>query len=74
MDRKREVSISFSAFVKISPFSKFKKCKTNKAVLTIVIGLKNILCWNLVKSALNKEDRSVAVYSPFIFYFLFLFL
>ena len=32
----------------------FKKFKTNKAVLTIVTGLKNILHWNLVKSALDK--------------------
>ena len=55
----------FSAFVKISPCDKFKKIKTNKAVLTIVIGLKNILHWNLVKSALDKEDRRVPVYSPF---------
>ena len=42
----------------------------NKAILTIVIGLKNILCWNLVKSALDKEDKSVPVYSP-VFNFLF---
>ena len=27
--------------------------------------LKNILHWNLVKSALDKEDRRVPVYSPF---------
>ena len=70
----REVSFSvlkcFSAFVKISPCSKFKKIRTNKAVLTIVIGLKNILHWNLVKSALDKEDKSVPVYSP-LFNFLF---
>ena len=33
----------------------------NKAILTIVIGLKNILHWNLVKSVLNKEDKSVLV-------------
>ena len=56
---------SFYAFVKISPCSKFKKFKTNKAVLAIVIGLNNILHWNLVKSALDKEDRRVPVYSPF---------
>ena len=30
----------FASFVKISPCGKFKKIKTNKAVLTIVIGLK----------------------------------
>ena len=35
----------------------FKNFKTNKAVLTIVIGLENILCWNLVKSALDKERQ-----------------
>ena len=44
----------FSAFVKISPCRKFKKFKTNKAVLTIVSGLKNIVHLNLVKSALDK--------------------
>ena len=60
----------FSAFVKISPCGKLKKFKTNKAVLTIVIGLKNILRWNLVKSALDKEDKNVPVYSP-LFNFLF---
>ena len=69
MDRGREVSFSaskcFSAFVKISPCGKFKKCKTNKAILTIAIGLKNILYWNLVKFALDKEDKSVPVYSLF---------
>ena len=64
------VSKCFSAFVKISPCSKFKKFKTNKAILTIVIGLKNILRWNLVKSALDKKDKSVPVYSP-VFNFLF---
>ena len=49
-----------------------KKFKTNKATLTIVIGLNNILCWNLVKSALDKKDKSVhvPVYSP-VFNFLF---
>ena len=60
----------FSALVKISPCSKFKKFKTNKAIFTIVIGLKNILHWNLVKSALGQEDKSVPVYSP-LFNFLF---
>ena len=54
-----------SVFVKIFPCGKFKKFKTNKAVLTVVIGLENILCWNLVKSVLDKEDCSVPVYSPF---------
>ena len=55
----------FSTFVKISPCGRFKKFKTSKAVLKIVIGLKNTLHWNLVKSALDKEDRRVPVYSPF---------
>ena len=68
MGRGREVSFNvskcFSAFVKISPCGRFKNFKTNKAILTIVIGLKNILHWNLVKSALDKEDKSVPVYSP----------
>ena len=58
--------MTFSFLRCFSPCSKFKKFKTNKAVLTIVIGLENILCWNLVKSALNKEDSSVAVYTPFL--------
>ena len=74
MGKRREVSFSvskcFSAFVKISPCGKFKKFKTNKAILTVVIGLKNIFHWNLVKSALDKEDKSVPVYSP-LFNFLF---
>ena len=56
----------FSALVKISPCGKFKKFKTNKAVLTIVIGLENILCWNLVKFALDKVDSSVSVYTLFL--------
>ena len=63
MGRGREVSFNdskcFSAFVKISPCGKFKKFKTNKAVLTVVTGLENSLCWNLVKSVLDKEDSSV---------------
>ena len=58
MGRGREVSFNslkcLSAVVKISSSGKFKKFKTNKAVLTIVTGLKNILHWNLVKSALDK--------------------
>lgn len=32
--------------------------------------LENILCWNLVKSALDKEDSSVPVYSLFNFFYL----
>ena len=36
----------------------------NKAILTIVIGLKNILHYNLVKFALDKEDKSVFVHFP----------
>ena len=47
-----------------------KNLKQNKAILTIVTGLKNILHWNLVKSALDKEDRSVPVYSPFLNFFI----
>ena len=69
MGRGREVSFNvskcFSAFVKISPCGRFKNFKTNKAILTIVIGLENILCWNLVKSALYKEDSSVPVHPLF---------
>ena len=75
MGKGREVSFNvskcFSAFVKISPCGKFKKFKTNKATLTTIIGLKNILRWNLVKSALDKEDKNVPVYSPFNFFFFF---
>ena len=67
--RGREVSFNaskcLSALVKISPCGKLKKFKTKKAVLKILTGLENILCWNLVKSALYKEDSSVPVYSPF---------
>ena len=74
MGRGREVSFNsskcLSAFFKISPCGKFKKFKTNKAVLTIVTGLENILCWNLVKSALDKEESSVPVYSPFLNFFI----
>ena len=65
------VSRRFSVFVKISPCGKLKKFKANKAVLTIIIGLKNILHWNLVESVLHKEDRSVSAYSPpFSFFYL----
>ena len=68
MGRGREVSFNsskgFSARVKIPPWGKFKKFKTNKAVLTIVIGLESIQCWDLVKSTLDKEDRNVPAYSP----------
>ena len=75
MGRGREVSFSslkcFSALVKISPCGKFKNFKTNKAVLTIVIGLENIFCWNLVKSAFDKEDSTVpCVFPLFKFFYL----
>ena len=50
LGRGREVSFNsskcFSALVKISPCAEFKNFKTNKAVLTVGIGLENILCWN----------------------------
>ena len=73
MGREREVffnsSKCLSALVKIFPCVRLKKFKTTKAVLTIVIGLENILCWTLVKSALDKEDSSVSVYSPFFNFF-----
>ena len=49
---------------------KFKKYKTNKVVLTRVTGLKNILCWNPVKPALEEGDGSVPVYSPFYICFI----
>ena len=77
MGRGRELSFNSSkclpVFFKISPCGKFKKFKTNKAVLTIVIGLENILRWNLVKSALDKEDSSVPVTTLFpLFKFFYL--
>ena len=50
---------------------RLKKIKTNKAVLTIDIGLESILCWNLVKSALDKEDSSVPVHTPFLKIYVF---
>ena len=61
---------SFSSLVKIFPCGRFKKFKTNRAILTIIMRLENILCWNLVKSALDKEDTSVPVYSPFFNFFI----
>ena len=74
MGRGREESFSsskcLSAHVKIPPCGKFKKIKTNKAMLTIVIHLKNILSWNLVKSALDKEDKSIPVYSLYLIFYL----
>ena len=74
MGRGREVSFNsskyFSVLVKISPCFKFKKFKTNKAVLTIVIGLENILCRNLVESALERDDSNVPVYSPLLTFFI----
>ena len=42
----------------------------NKAILTIVIGLKNILHYNLVKFALDKEDKSIPVYSLYLIFYL----
>ena len=33
-----------------------------------VIGLENILCWNLVESALERGDSNVPVYSPFLIF------
>ena len=69
MGRGREVSFNsskcLSALVKIFPCGRFKKFKTNRAVLTIIMSLENIFCWNLVKSALDREDSSVPLYSSF---------
>ena len=74
MGRGREVSFNaskyFSAFLKISPCGKFKKFKANKVVLTIVIDLDNILHWNLVMSAIEKQDSSVLCIAPSIFFFI----
>ena len=55
----------FSVLVKISPCGKFKQFTTDKAVLTIVIGLETILCWHLVESTLEREESNVPGYSPF---------
>ena len=51
-------------------FKNLTDWKQEKAILTIVIGLKDILHWNLVKCVLDKEDKSISVYSP-LFNFLF---
>ena len=56
----------FLLLLRYLPVVSFKKIKTNKAVLTIVIDLENILHWSLVKCALDKEDSSVPVYSPYL--------
>ena len=64
---------NLSSLVKIFPCGRFKKFKTNRAVSTIIMSLENILCWNLVKSALDKEDSSVPVYSPFFNFFICIF-
>ena len=73
MGRRREVSYNslkfISVLVKISLCGKFKKIKTNKSVLTIVIDLDNILHWNLVMSAIEKQDSSVLCIAPSIFFY-----
>ena len=73
MGRRREVSFNslkcISVLVKISLYGKFKKIKTNKSVLTIVIDLDNILHWNLVMSAIEKQDSSVLCIAPSIFFY-----
>ena len=72
MGKGREVSFNsskcLSSLVKIFPCGRFEKFKRNRAVLTIIMSLENILYWNLVKSASDKEDSSVPVYSPFNFF------
>ena len=74
MGRGKEESFNsskcFSALVKISPCGKFKKFKTNKAILTLVVGLENILGWNLVKSVLDEEDSNVPMYFPLFNFFI----
>ena len=35
-------------------------------MLTIVVCLENILCWNLVKSALNKQEISCTCVFPLL--------
>ena len=58
-EEEKSPSVPWNAFLlslKYLPVVSLKIFKTNKAVLTIAMGLENILCWNLVKSALDKED------------------
>ena len=45
----------FFCFCQNTPCGKLKNFKTNKAVLAIVTGLKNILCWNLLGSFNGPE-------------------
>ena len=61
----------FLLLLKYFPVVGFKKIKTNRAVLTVIMSLENILCWNLLKSALDKEDRNVPMYSPFFNFLIF---
>ena len=74
MGRGREVSFNslkcFSALVKIFPCGRFKNFKTNIAVLTIVMGLENILCWN--QSLLWIRKTAVFLCIPPFLIFLFI--
>ena len=69
-EEEKSPSIPRNAFLLMSRYLLAVSLKKIKAILTIVISLKNVLHWNLVKSALDKEDKSVPVYSP-LFNFLF---
>ena len=64
MGRGREVSFNvlkcFSAFVKISSCSKFKKFKANKAILTIVIERKESdNDENIVRKYFSPKEKKI---------------
>ena len=65
-EEEKSPSIPRNAFLLMSRYLLAVSLKKIKAILTIVISLKNVLHWNLVKSALDKEDKNVPVYSPLI--------
>ena len=66
--------MSLNVFLLLSKYLLVVSLKNVKqSCINIVIGLKNILCWNLVKSALDKEDRCVPVCSPFFNCFIYSF-
>ena len=62
MGRGRGVSFNvlkrFSAFVKISPCGTFKKFKTNKAVLTTVIGRKEMIMMKTFLGNISVQKKS----------------
>ena len=62
MGKGREVSFNiskcFSAFVKISPCGTFKKFKTNKAVLTTVIGRKEMIMMKTFLGNISAQKKN----------------